>query len=401
MDGSLLSLYAKGPQDEFLIDKTKRIEETFDQYSDFSIDMYNVPLNSAKYFGTTHTATLHIKTLPGDLIRNMFLRCTLPDLTQITGSHQYVESVGRSLIRSITLHVNDVEIERIIDDWEIIMDEFFLDDDEKKINKQLINGTELYIPFDFFFSNRFQKNTPCFPLCAVKNQILYVTIEFADITQISTLSDNPNLLDLQNPTLIFEMIKLTPYELLRYKEPFDVRVNKIYKEPSSELQGREIVTNLTANFEVTSMFWFIRYKLYENNQDLVLKRYDYGFNLITNILNQNSEPFEYTSIYLNNEEISDRFSSEKFYKYTQPLLHGLSTPEKNIYMYSFANDPKSYEKSGCFDFRKVKSKSSYLSLRIKDERIRDFSQNYSFNVFHRGYTYYHFENGSCSQNYIF
>lgn len=397
MEGSVLSLYAKGPQDEFLIDKTQRLEEKLDQYSDFSIDMYEVPLNGTQFCGRTHTTTLYVKTLPGDLIRNMFFKCTLPVLQ---GADQYIsKSVGRSLLRSITLRVNEVEIEKLEDDWEIIMDEFFLDDDEKKINDQLVNGRDLYIPLDFFFSQRFQKNTPCFPLCAIKNQLLYVTIEFASLVQISSASEN--YADIQNPAILFEMITLTPFELLKYKNPFELRVNKVYKEPISEFKGRDIVTNLTANFEVTSMFWFIRYKEYENNQNLFTRRYEYGYNLLKNVLNQNSDPFEYTNIVINNEEVCDKFSTEKFYKYIQPFLHGLSTPQRNIYMYSFASDPKSYEKSGCFDFRKAKSKSSYLNIRVKSDRILDLSQNYSINVYHKGYTYFRFENGTCSQSYIF
>lgn len=404
MDGSILSLYAKGPQDEYLIDKTLKIQEEFEQYSDFSIDTFYFPINSQSYLGNTIKIPINIKNIPGDLLCNLFLKCTLPNLTI---PDRYIESTGRALIKSITLQVNENTIEKLVDDWTIIYDDVFLDDNEKQINSSLITtdtGGPLYIPLDFFFTRRFSKtrssNKPFFPLCAVRNQIMYVTIEFASLIEISSATTNyKEMVDI--PTLVFETITLTDYERIKYETPFDLRITKYYKEPVSEFTGNFINTNLTVNFEVSAMFWFLRYKLYETNPNFFIRKYQYGYNLSMNINSQFIEPFEYTTITINNEYVSDKFSTELFYKYQQPLDHGLSTPSKSIYMYCFADKPTDYGSAECFDFSIAQSKSSNLTIKLKQELLLDVTQNYSVNVFHFGYTYIHFENGTCSPVYIF
>jgi hypothetical protein len=396
MEGSLLSLYTDAPQDEFFIDKKKRIGVIdFPRYTDFSIDTYYFPLNFPSYLGNTRIATLSAKFIPGDLLCNIFFKCTLPTLP---AGFSYIESTGRALIKSITMKVNEVEIETITDDWQIISDQLFLDNNEQIINNLLINGTELYIPLDFFFNSRYSKgrvqNRNYFPLCAVKNQTIYFIFEFSNLIDISSLSGNT--LDIKDCSIVFESITLTPVERMKYREPFELRISKVFKEPVTEFNNGLVVTNLTVNLEVSMMVWFLRYKLYENNPDFFIRKYQYGYITNDNINFTNYESFDYMSVYINNQEVADPFSGEKFYKYIQPLNHGLSTPSKSIYMYSFGINPMDMKNGGSFDFSKVNSKTSSLTLKIRQNLILDVTQNYSLNVYHRGYTYLRFEGGTCS-----
>lgn len=395
MDGSYLALYTEAEHDNFLLDKNKPVQETYEQHTDFSLDTLYIPLNSSSYIGTRYTFSIPVKALSGDLLCNLFLKCSLPTLT---GGDSYIkENLGRALLKSISLSLNEVVVEKLVDDWMVVYDEFFLDDNEKKINNLLINDSKnLYIPLNFFFSRRKNK-TEFFPLCAVLNQTMYITFEFGNLYDISSAETNYG--DIINPVLVFETITLTPYERMNYLKPFTMKIPNVYKEPSSEFSAGYVKTDLTVNFEVSAMFWFFRYKLYETNKDFFINKYDYGYN-ITNILTE-IDAFEYTTIFINNEEVTDQFSSENFYKYLQPISCGLSTPKKNIYMYSFSNNLKDYENGGTYNFANIPSKTSYLTIQIKQERVLDVSQNYSLNVFHYGYSYLRFENGSCSRVYAF
>jgi hypothetical protein len=389
--GSMYSLYAHGPQDTYIMDeKISPFSNSFKQYTDFSIDTTTYQFGKAPYTGTTQTLSVPMKGFPGDLLSNMFLKCKLPE------GYTYIESVGRALIQSISIHLDTVELETIDDDWMIIHDEIFLDDDEKRILQRLINGTSLYIPLELFFCRRAggKKNKhqpPYFPACACYNQVLYIKIAFATSELICGRSG----CDISDVKLVTEHITLTDTERLQFLKPYTVKMNRVYKEPFNTLENGTASINLTANFKVSLMVWFLRYTLYETSVQLYSKRYSYGYITLDTFTLQNTDPFESLDILVNNKAITDRFSGSNFFTYLQPLTHGLSTPDKNIYMYSFGLTP--YD--GSFDFSKVDSKCTLLNMRINPELKNDITKYYNIYVYSYGQVDFKFSDGVCSKLY--
>jgi Major capsid protein N-terminus/Large eukaryotic DNA virus major capsid protein len=415
--GSITSMYAIGPQDAYFIDETlPTVNKEPTQYTNFSIDTSTYQFGTAPYLGSTQTFAISTKSIPGDLLCNCFLKCTLPGLQT---NKTYCDQVGRALIKSVKLSMNDVELEKLTDDWYIIHDQLFLDADEKVCNKYLINNgsdedmlttdylnnmaqIQLYIPLEFFFCRRFSPmrddkfSKPYMPICAMRNQIMYITIEFSNFNLLTGYSD-PTM-DLVGPvSIVFEHITLTEPERLTYAIPGSITVNKVYKEPVTSMTDKATATiNLTADYNVALTVWFIRYRVYETDPLFFKHRYDYGYITSDNVVYQDTDPFEYMSILVNNHDVTDKFSGGNFFTHLQSYSHGISSPTKKLYMYSFGTRPTEYNRGGAFDFSTVNSKTTLLNIKIKPELTNDLSSNYSIYVYHYGYKTLKYSSGFCS-----
>lgn len=410
--GSVASLYATAPQDEYLLDPKYKWNKERVQHSKFSIDQSRYQFGNGPYFGTTQTFEITPKSIPGDLLCNAYLRCKLPDIFANT----YTDQVGRAIIKTVSFYLSETEIETINDDWYIIRDQLFLSADEKNLMSNLINGNQknlttgysggtidLYIPLDFFFcrnfsTSRLDKKKPMFPLCAVWNQRIYIKIEFANLSQFSTCN-NGSFDFVDTPEIVFEHIMLEDQEREFYKNGYDMSINKLYKEPVSDVDN--IITNisLTAKFPVSLLVWFIKKKISSNDPLTYNKRFDYSYITTNNLSLADVDIFEYLNIYINNEDITDKLPGKKFYKYLQPLYAGLSSPTKDIYMYSFGLQPNQYNQGGSVDFSKVDSNTSFLSFKIKNQFVSDISVNYTLNLYYYGYSLLKFSDGYCTKVY--
>lgn len=420
MAGSRMALDAIGPQDSFVYSNIhQNFQNPIQQHTAFSIDQVNYISTNAPYIGTKQTFIINPKTLGGDLISNMHLNIKLPKLAL---GETYSDNIGRTIVKSFTFSLNDQAIETITADWLVIKDQILLDADEKNGMFQVLNNgysfdtddfkqsyktnpteVELFIPIEFFFSRRhspYRKERdriarPFFPACSVMNQLIYVTVEFQKQTFFTNSS--MNMLDLVSPPiLVVETITLTQAERLRViqTQP-NIHINKVYKEPTTILTNGTGRFNITVNFPVSLTTWFFRRNIIEdeNNVSFYDDRFKFGYSYTQNSLLKNVDPFIYLRIYINNTEITTSVESLKFYKYIQPLNYNLSTPSNEIYMYSFGTEPKEYNTDGTFDFSILPTKSSFIDFKLNDQIAVDVYKNYSFNVYHYGYTILKFTNG--------
>lgn len=415
MDGlaSVLSLYAEGPQNKFFVDDKRKPVNDYIPYSNYSIDQtsYQLPKNGNLYLGSDLSFKLSPKEIPGDLLCNAYLKCTLPNIF----SNSYCDQVGRALLKSVTLSVNDIDLETVDSDWFVIRDELFLDDNEKVTLSNVINnnaqnllseyngGTiDLIIPLEFFFCRRYSPAKaiyrPYFPVCAILRQNLYFKFTFSKLSVISSATDFTDLVGV--PELILEHIKLSDTERQYFRKPQKIIINKVFKDVPKKIDNIVANINLTASFPVNIITWFIRRKVDSSNQLFFTRYFDYTYLTSDNIALSGIDIFEYFTIYINNYEITDNQPGLKYYKYLQPLLANLSTPVKDIYMYSFGTSPSEFNKGGYLDFSKVNSDTSLITFKVKPALLTDISQNYELNVYYYGYNELILENGTCSVKYV-
>lgn len=97
---------------------------------------------------------------------------TVNDVALLTN---YADQVGRHIFKNITMYVDEIEVEKIFDDWCIINDELYIEMSEKVTNAYLLNRnlrydqspyaefselsryeSELMIPIPFFFLENLQ-----------------------------------------------------------------------------------------------------------------------------------------------------------------------------------------------------------------------------------------------------
>ena len=291
--GAAVSLHAIGKQESYIH------SENLDQ----SIFNYNPKTHS--HFTKFHRTTVVNKsptspTWPfnerikvtfnpqnmGDLLSNMYIMVNLPGLTQ---DKNYSDQVGRHLIKSVTMRVDEIEVEKIFDDWMVIHDELYLEVSEKVSNRFILNrmlgfdtssaqrayaslDSEVIIPLPFFFSRKYssdeylsnEPNRPFFPLCAVHKQKIEFEFEFHPQNFFTNSVDT---IQLENFKIITEEFTIDPVERLYLKnKEYTMITDLVKKHPTIEtLPGVDTVqTNLVPNSRVKSIHWFLRNSRFED-----------------------------------------------------------------------------------------------------------------------------------------
>jgi len=345
----------------------------------------------------------------GDLLSSLCLQCSLPALS--AGSY-YSELIGRALFDKVEFLVDGIVYESITDDWYVIRDQLFLDADEKLGMYNVIsNGTpegsnvvatsqiNLIIPLEFFFSRRYTRGykdkKPYFPLCALTMST--VSIRFSFNTK-SWITNAPESVDIINPRLLIEEITLDPSEREYFRSrPFTYKIPRVWKEATQTYSSGVVRMNLTANFPVTMMTWFVRNKKYESqNPNYYDSRYKYGYTtdyilaatpitFFNGVQLRYIDTIEYATLYLNNNNVLSNFPGGLYYTYKQAVDHGLSVPTKNLYMYCFSERPTEYNAGGALDFSKLNSQTTHLDIKFLDTYAPEIASNYSLNLFYYGY----------------
>jgi hypothetical protein len=420
--GSILALFATGPQEEFLI--TKKLQDSqwdasFKQHTNFVMYQRLIPIPPPlpSYQGQT----VQIELLPtelGHLLSNMYLKCTMPALP---AGYSYTEQIGRALIKQVDFLINETVVETLYDDWYIIRDQVFLDADEQLGMFSAVGGAtvnsqtqfDVIIPLEFFFCRRHSQGNkgrerlrkPYFPLCAIWNQKIYVRFTFHPNTWWCDVP-TPHTTDLIKPSLITEEILLENSEKLYYQNtPLKYIVNRVKKESTLAFTSTQPQLQLTASFPVQTIAWFFRKRDYEkvDTGSQSSERYSYGYTtqyISTGIqltfpsgVTRYVDVIENAKITLNNVDILSTFQGSLYYSFKQPIEHGLSIPSKNIYTYSFGLTPKEYNQGGYLNFSKLNSQTTTLSLSFNPTYAQQVIQGYNLYVFYYGYTILEFQNG--------
>jgi hypothetical protein len=450
--GSVLSLFATGPQDKYLLTddpEKSAFRNTFKQHTNFVMYQRVTPFPPGipSYQGQTYTIELS-PTEVGHLISNMYFTCTIP-----ASNYLLNENIGRALIKQVDLMVNETVVETLYDDWYIIRDQEFLDADEQLGMYNLVGGynsnisatsnVNVVCPLEFFFCRRHSHankgrerlRKPYFPMCAMWNQKLYIRFTFHPS---AWWSNSASTFDFTNPALLTEEILLDYAEKLYYQNThLKYIVNRVKKETpvafgasgvsgifsASTAQIAQTTVNqtsiqLSASFPVQSIFWFFRSRSYESvTSSNVLtagqpdgsyynQRYNYGYtsdyirtgvtvawpssnNTPTNFI----DPISTAKITLNNIDILSTFQGSLYYAYKQPMEHGLSVPSRNIYTYSFGLTPAEYNQGGFLNFSKLNSQTTSLTLAFNPTYATQISQGYNLYLFYYGYSVLEFHTG--------
>lgn len=421
--GSVISLHAIGPQDEFLYmnDFTKsQWNLQFKQHSNFVMYHRSIPIGPPHPFYQGQVVQMELRpTELGHLLSNMYLKLDLPALP---GGGAYSPQGARALIKQVDLIVNETVVETLYDDWYIIRDQVFLDADEQIAMQLATNitsaGGPVVIPLEFFFCRRFSHQNksrerlrrPYFPLCAMWNQKLYIRFTFQPSTWWCNAA---SVVDFSNPQLITEEILLENKEKLYYQStPLKYIVNRVQREAGLTFTRDNTQLQLTANFPVQTLAWFFRNKDYEDPTDSNYSDSRYNFGYTTQYIRSGInltfpsgqtnfvDVINTAKITLNNIDILSTFQGSLYYSFKQPMEHGLSIPSKNIYTYSFGLSPKEYNQGGYLNFAKLNSQTTTLSLTFNPSYASQIVRGFNLYMYYYGYTVLQFQGGFASLPYL-
>jgi hypothetical protein len=442
-EAAKISLKAIGKQDTHLLSKDP--EESFFNYKSQRHSEFrkyhrarNI-VNNGNIAGWPFAQTVKVQFNPtnmGDLLSNMYLSITLPGIT----NGNYADQVGRHILKSVTMFVDDIEVEKIHDDWGVIYDELYLEISEKVANRFLVNrnigfdessrnevyarsSADLVIPLHFFFSRKYasdeyssnQPNRPYFPVCSIYRQKIEFEFEFH---QQTFFTNTTNTLSLQSFNIITEEITVSPEErnyLATEKQTLVTDVVRKHSAAVSDPGVDTIVNNLVPDIPVKCIHWFLRNTEFEVESDAVgssdvneERLYQNRFNFSSNVNFDDQLTFfnpimDSASFYINGNRLPNvTKTNHNYYKYLIPYRNRLARPIRNIYTYSFSMNPINVEPSGNLDFSQIQSDKTNIEVKLDTSEgslVDVVNKTYSLNMYYTGYQTFVFNRGSMTLAY--
>ena len=388
--GAAIGLAAVGPQEELLYEKKTDWTPNLVQHTNFSIFQKVINLTSGPFIGNTITCMINPGE-SGDLIGPMYLSCNLPP------NINYIDRVGVALLNKCELYFDNILVDFYDDDWHTLYNDTFLSADEILALEPMINGPNLLIPLRFFFC---RDPKTYLPLCALKYQKVYIKLYFNKQSWFTDYMGSN--IELSNASLIYDTVFLTTEEKLHYaNNPIEFDIPRYYREVPTTFNSGFVNMNITANFKVKFMIWFIR-NIAEYLNDY-RKRYQYGY--ISNLVRSYNKyidwrgntryyerVFDDLQIFINNHNIVSGITNDLYYTFKQPIEHGLSVPDKNIYMYSFSESLKSTD-NGYIDFSLYPSKTTSIVINFRKDLVAELVEQYELYIYYYGYVTIRFSGG--------
>jgi hypothetical protein len=435
--GAIISLNAIGKQDTYLLEnETTNSLFNYDSKRHSNFRKFHKSTNVIKPgnaksswpFNETIKVTLNPRNM-GDLLSNMYISMELPGLpSEGDNDYYYADQVGRHIIESITMRIDETIIETFHSDWGIIYDELYLDESEKRtkrytVNRNLAEDTalstgnqifsqyksKLFIPIPFFFSRKYEgdeydtnkPNRPYFPTCAINKQKIQFDIKFKPQTFFTNYTDT---ISLNSFDIVTEEITLEDRERSYIKNKKHILITDfVQRHPSTVIKAGETSAKLelVPKIPVKSINWFFRREEFEDEKiftggnnllaNVFANRYNFSSNVQYSIINEfYNPPMLSAKIFINGEDVPGfQDSDHKYYKYTVPLSNRLSRPFRNIYTYTFSMNPINVEPSGSLDFSQLKSNKTVLDVKM----VNGLTSDYTLNMYYVGYQTLSFENG--------
>lgn len=275
------------------------------------------------------------------------------------------------------------------------------------------------------------------PLCAMYNQKIYLSLRFR---KQSWITNHTGYIICNEMNLVTEEISLSPQERLYIQRtPQTINYKTIKKQTIESVDNNAGVKNsqgsipgtvkdfaitLQSDLPVSTIFWFVQNSRFSQtisyedstNSNLYLNRYNYSNH--ENFSNTNPYENGFSEPYYNFEEsefqllskifistpdrdiqflqsAASSFSPESgvFFRNVQSQTKGLNIPRRNIYSYSFENDPNDNYKTGGVN-TSIASKSKTFVLNISFiETPKILSNTYQLHIYNVCYMDLSFQDG--------
>jgi len=448
---AILALNAIGQQDTYLLrndPEQSLFKYEAKQHSNFtkfhkstSVSRPSTETDTSSWpFGNTIKVSLNPQNM-GDLLSNMYIQCTFP---AVQSNSNIADQLGRHVIESVTMTVDEIEVDKYHDDWGIIYDELYLDASEKRTKRYTLNRnqsdntshlndyslnryqSEIMIPIPMFFSRKYEgdeydsnsPNRPYFPTCAIHKQKLGLEIKFRPITFFTNNIQNVVQLSLPTFNIITEELTVSQPErtfLMTTKQTFITDVVKKHPTVETVIGENSVKLQLVPNIPVKTLNWFLRKTIYEDENisgsptdslgsgDALVRtraftnRFNFSSASSYSIANSfSSAVLESAKIYVNGQDLPNIPAPDhNYYKYVVPSNCRLSRPNRNIYTYAFSMNPINVEPSGSLDFSKLNSDRTLLDINLKT----GLSDTYTLHLYYLGYQTFVFDGGFMSLAY--
>jgi len=278
------------------------------------------------------------------------------------------EWLGHKIIDYVEIEIGGQRIDKHYGDWLAIWNELSQTEGHWNGYKQMVEGTTLYIPLQFWFN---RNPGLALPLIALQYHEVKLNIKFSPkvavydnlITPetgstpkytmpVSLLANEGNM---RSASLYVDYIYLDTDERRRFAQ-----VSHEYLIEQLQFTGDESGTNklkLNFNHPVKELIWV------EKDNNSGIGRY--------------TTTYESAKLQLNGHE---RFSVRKpsYFQYVQPYQHHNRVPiDKGINVYSFALKPEEHQPSGTCNMSRIDNATLNLDRVSNTSTIKVFAVNYN------------------------
>ena len=382
MTSGLIQLVSNGKSTQFLTGNPQItfFKSVYKSYSNFYISLIEQQINGNPNFNKTINS---IFTKSGDLLKNIYLEITLPDINKPNTAswYGYTNNIGCNIIKSVTFKINDQIIDKIygetIDiynninqkDISNLVLEYESDFSIRNTGKEIpLEKRKIYVTLPFWFS----KNTgSALPLVALNNSNINIDIEFRDFNEMIKLDNYYKLDDISIKSdsefdckIFTECIYLDEIEKKKFAlMPHEYLIEQVQYNGDDIITKFDSIKDIFINFRfpIKELFWVI--SIDNTNIDPNLINDYNNVTRYTTYYSNYKDTFESLTIKMNNITLLEDKPAD-YYRILQSHLYHNSKRNKYIYSYSFSLNPNQYQPSGSINFSNLNN--SVFTFKFKN-----------------------------------
>ena len=392
-----MQLAVIGPQDIYLTGNPQitYFKAVYKRHTNFSIETINMFTNDVD-FGNTPQIDIPIS---GDLVSTLYLEFKLPQLHQTTHGNDttkyasWVNGVGNALVKSVSLKIGSMEIDKHYSEWLDIWGELNVSSDKKEAYNSMVGNTypsddtdpetvkskhpiTLYVPLRFWFNTN---PGLALPLIALQYHKVTLHLELEEAknlirsdVDITTPKDNlGNDLKIISCNLLIDYIYLDTDERRRFTQVSHEYLIETLQYSSVVIPKNTTDTTLELKFNnpIKYITWvvqntnFTKSETGQGNSDT--KRKNSGnqklrYSCMANI-NGEYETFKNAKIQMNGyDRITER--NAYYFRVIQNSQFMKCSTSKYIYSYSFALNPGKHQPSGTCNFSRLNDANLFIQF---------------------------------------
>jgi len=402
--GGLLQTQALGPQDKYLYELEDNKEQPhcnpFTRFRRLRPTRGAIEVKEQPFSPFTFDAINRVEIQrSGDLLGDIVLEITLPNLSSIGGTSQneWRANIGYLLIKHIRLTLNDTELnssERLYYD---LYEQMYETTGTREAIREMIGGRDalkvttehvIFVPLKVFTSKRRGERQTFMPLISTPASSLYLEIETESFQNCVTsfsgrvepvalecrLLNEYVFIEQEEKERIINEPQLMLIETVRDAEGYSFREVSSPDGLNQVIATDTVVVSLKEMNFPTKAIIFAAYR----TVDLQQGRYFTYTDVI-----------ESASIRFDGNDRTEGQEPIDYFRLMVPYMHAPRCVDDNIFFYSFALRPNILQPTGTFTYSNIREGDIYIKLK---EPARDVVVK----VFVVGYTWVEFKNGYAS-----
>ena len=404
MTGGLMQIVATGAQDVYLTGNPTitHFKTVYRRHTNFATESIEQIFDGKVAFGNRVNCII---ARNGDLIHEIYLVATLPDIPDPAGGGQFLrwtDNIGHYLISTVDLEIGGQLIDRHYGDWLEIWSQLALpagqsasyltmigqdrkntDGTPSGLQASAAVGRTIYVPLQFWFCRNVGL---ALPMVSLQYHEIMISIQLNILDSLiintdasGTILPNPELpVDNLLLSLWVDYIFLDTAERWRFAQVDHEYLIEQLQYTDSELFPGTFERNVPLEFNhpIKELVWVARNKAMEtakqwsNYSDTrastvprtpVYMRNPFG----------GQNPIAQAKLSLNG---TDRFAIRPgdYFNWVQPKMGHTDIPlSKGINVYAFALEPENHQPTGTCNFSRIDNAFLFLKIRLKNNALRN------------------------------